>query len=85
MDDDEKAGVNKGRRVSSKSPSLARANEEEETRKRMRLYPSIVEKESRLDEPLGSKRILFLFRERTVLFFYLIYLLLLFFVPKIAG
>ena len=36
-DDDETARVNEGRRVSSKSPSLARAGEEEGARKRTRL------------------------------------------------
>ena len=40
-DDNETARVNEGRRVSSKSPSLARAGEEEGARKRTRLDSSI--------------------------------------------
>ena len=40
-DDDKTARVNDGRRVSSKSPSLARAGEEEGARKRTRLDSSI--------------------------------------------
>ena len=39
-DDDETARVNEGRQVSSKSPSLARAGEEEGARKRMRVDSS---------------------------------------------
>jgi len=40
-DDGEMARVNEGCRISSKSPSLARAGEEEGARKRIRLDPSI--------------------------------------------
>ena len=39
-DDDKTARVNEGRRVSSKSPSLARASKEEGERKRTRLASS---------------------------------------------